>query len=62
MTKQNSDFINQIKVADIPWHRLTTPYGRADEFPELFRKMQGGDSKAFDDLTSMIEHQSTLYH
>jgi hypothetical protein len=62
MNKQNSDFINQIKIEDIPWSRLTTPFGRADEFPELLRKMQAGDSKAFDDLANLIEHQSTLYH
>jgi hypothetical protein len=62
MNKQNSDFINQIKIDDIPWHRLTTPFGRAGEFPELLRKMQAGDSKAFEDLAQLIEHQSTLYH
>jgi hypothetical protein len=62
MNKQNSDFINQIKIGDIPWSRLTTPFGRADKFPELLCKMQEGDSKAFDDLAGLIEHQSTLYH
>ena len=30
VTKQ---YIETVKVSDIPWHRLTTTYGRATDFP-----------------------------
>ena len=28
MTEENKTYIRQLKVADVPWHRLTTAYGR----------------------------------
>ena len=27
-------YIETVQVNDIPWHRLTTTYGRATDFPE----------------------------
>ena len=27
-------YIETVKVSDIPWHRLTTTYGRATDFPD----------------------------
>lgn len=29
-------YIETVQVNDIPWHRLTTIYGRATDFPEAF--------------------------
>ena len=26
-------YIETVQVSDIPWHRLTTTYGRATDFP-----------------------------
>lgn len=62
MNKENSIYIDQIKVEDIPWHRLTTPYGRATEFPSLFDKISHNDVDAIRKLANEIEHQDTLYH
>ena len=33
MTEENRTYITHLKVADVPWHRLTTAYGRGTEFP-----------------------------
>ena len=58
----NLDYINQVKVSGIQWHRLTTPCGRADAFPDLFNQIASGNSKACDLLASLVEHQCTLWH
>ena len=36
MTDNNS-FIQTVKIDEIPWHRLTTAYGRATDFPGYLR-------------------------
>lgn len=28
MTEENRTYITHLKVTDVPWHRLTTAYGR----------------------------------
>ena len=33
MTEENRTYITHLKVADVPWHRLTTAYGRGTDFP-----------------------------
>ena len=33
MTEENRTYITQLKVTDVPWHRLTTAYGRGTDFP-----------------------------
>lgn len=32
-------YIANLKAQDVPWSRLTTAYGRASEFPEIFKKL-----------------------
>ena len=64
VTKQN---IETVKVSDIPWHRLTTTYGRATDFPahlEVLWDMKNVDviDAAGEELAQNIEHQSTLWH
>ena len=64
MTKQ---CIETVKVSDIPWHRLTTTYGRATDFPahlEVLWDMTDVDAidAAGEELAQNIEHQSTLWH
>ena len=64
MTKQ---YIETVKVSDIPWHRLTTSYGRATDFPahlEVLWDMKDVDAidAAGEELAQNIEHQSTLWH
>lgn len=64
VTKQ---YIENVKVSDIPWHRLTTTYGRATDFPahlEVLWDMKDVDAidAAGEELAQNIEHQSTLWH
>ena len=64
VTKQ---YIETVKVSDIPWHRLTTAYGRATDFPahlEVLWDMKnvGAIDVAGEELAQNIEHQSTLWH
>lgn len=64
VTKQ---YIETVKVSDIPWHRLTTTYGRTTDFPahlEVLWDMKNVDAidAAGEELAQNIEHQSTLWH
>ena len=64
VTKQ---YIETVKVSNIPWHRLTTTYGRATDFPahlEVLWDMTDVDAidAAGEELAQNIEHQSTLWH
>ena len=64
VTKQ---YIETVKVSDIPWHRLTTTYGRATDFPahlEVLWDMKDVDAidVVGEELAQNIEHQSTLWH
>ena len=64
VTKQ---YIETVKVSDIPWHRLTTTYGRATDYPahlEVLWEMTDVDAidAAGEELAQNIEHQSTLWH
>lgn len=36
MNEQNLKYIANLKVQDVPWSRLTTAYGRASGFVEIF--------------------------
>ena len=60
-------YIENVKVSDIPWHRLTTSYGRGTDFPNQFDVLWKMDSieavdAAGEDIALNIEHQSTLWH
>ena len=64
VTKQ---YIETVKVSDIPWHRLTTTYGRATDFPAELDVLWNMESlevvdTAGEALELNIEHQSTLWH
>ena len=67
MTEENKTYIRQLKVADVPWHRLTTAYGRGTEFPahltvlEQMRDLSSVKESLYE-LTINMEHQSTLWH
>lgn len=60
-------YIETVQVSDIPWHRLTTTYGRATDFPtelDVLWNMESMESvdAAGEALAQNIEHQSTLWH
>ena len=67
MTEENKTYITYLKVTDVPWHRLTTAYGRGTEFPAHLAVLeQMGDlasvKESLYELTANMEHQSTLWH
>ena len=60
-------YIETAQISDIPWHRLTTSYGRATDFPkelDVLWKMESIDAvdAAGEEIALNIEHQSTLWH
>ena len=60
-------YIETMQISDIPWHRLTTSYGRATNFPtelDVLWKMESIDAvdAAGEEIALNIEHQSTLWH
>lgn len=66
MTEENR-YIENLKIEDVPWHRITTPYSRATEFPqylENIREMKDMESvdEALGEIKNNIEHQETLWH
>ena len=36
---KNQEYIEHLKVEEVPWHRITTTYGRATDFPQYFKIM-----------------------
>ena len=67
MTEENRTYIANLQLSDVPWHRLTTPYGRGTDFPALFAVLEQKKNlktiqNALQKLLSNIEHQSTLWH
>ena len=67
MREENKTYIPHLKVTDVPWHRLTTAYGRGTEFPAHLAVLeQMGDlasvKESLYELTANMEHQSTLWH
>ena len=66
-TADAHDFIDQLTLEGVPWHHLTTPYGRGDELPKLLNALSSLRSQESVDSTvrkisHLIEHQGTLWH
>lgn len=64
---ENEQYPECLTVLDVPWHRLTTPYGRATKFPQYFLALESmEDATAVEDalyeLTINTEHQGTFWH
>ena len=67
MTDSTLRYIENVKVQDIPWHRLTTTYKRATDLPKCFEILNDMNDKdaiemAGEEIAMDIEHQSTLWH
>ena len=74
MNELNLEYILNLKAQDVPWSRITTAYGRASRFPEIFELLGAAvasdeakfDAKDVDDALTVIfneiEHQGTLWH
>lgn len=59
------DYIKNLNVDDIPWHRMVTAYETAENYPEYLRilyEMKDIDEvkKAWNSISD-FEHQSTLF-
>ena len=64
---KNQTYVQNVKLEEIPWHRITTAYSVASDFPEYFNKIWAMNSlalvkEALDEIMSNIEHQGTLWH
>ena len=67
MNTVTQSYIENVQISDIPWHRLTTSYGRATDFPRALDTLWAMESidavdEAGKELALNIEHQSTLWH
>ena len=67
MTEENRTYITHLKNYDVPWHRLTTAYGRGTEFPAYLTVLEqmhdlSSVKESLYKLTINMEHQSTLWH
>lgn len=66
-TADTHDFIDQLTLEGVPWHRLTTPYGRGDELPKLLKNLSSLKNResvesSVRKISQLIEHQGTLWH
>lgn len=66
-TADTHDFIDQLTLEGVPWHRLTTPYGRGDELPKLLKNLSSLKNResvesSVRKISHLIEHQGTLWH
>ena len=66
-TADTHDFIDQLTLEGVPWHRLTTPYGRGDELPKLLKDLSSLKNResvesSVRKRSHLIEHQGTLWH
>ena len=67
MNTITQSYIENVQISDIPWHRLTTSYGRATDFPRALDTLWAMESidavdEAGKEIALNIEHQSTLWH
>ena len=65
--KETRNYIENLKISDVPWNRLPTTYGRATDFPrylETLSKMDSTDDimQCGEEIAMNIEHQGTLLH
>lgn len=66
-TAETHDFIDQLTLEGVPWHRLTTPYDRGDELPKLLKDLSSLKNResvesSVRKISHLIEHQGTLWH
>lgn len=65
MLGSNREYIDNLKIEDIPWDRMVTAYDTAENYPEYLRILDG--MKDLDEVKqawnsiSDFEHQSTLF-
>lgn len=59
------DYIKTLNISDIPWHRMVTAYGTAENYPEFLSILDSMQNiKEMDEALNSIsdfEHQSTMF-
>ena len=56
----NLDFIENIKINEIPWDRLTNFYARSTNFEQLFADAENGNLDAIATIKQSIVHQDGI--
>jgi len=58
-----TSLINDLKAEEIPWSRLLSAYGTAEDFPKYIKYLENAETalEAVHSLGSDIEHQSTMF-
>lgn len=64
---KNRLFMQNLVADEVPWHRMTTAYGRETKFTEYFKSLYDMSDMtavrtALTEITVNIEHQSTFWH
>lgn len=64
---ENKEYMKNLMFEQVPWHRLTTAYGRASDIVNHFQTLrqslnQEDVKKALNEITTHIEHQNTFWH
>lgn len=64
---ENKKYIQNVKIEDVPWDRLSTAYGMAARIPGYLNdiwdmKNMGTVKTALSFIEENIEHQATLWH
>ena len=54
------DFIENIKINQIPWDRLTNFYARSTNFEQLFLEAENGNLEAISAIKQSIVHQDGI--
>ncbi|MDE7104995.1 MAG: hypothetical protein K2O36_03855 [Ruminococcus sp.] len=59
------EYIKSLNIEDIPWHRMVTAYGTAENYPEFLSTLDSMQNiKEMDEALNNIsdfEHQSTMF-
>lgn len=64
---KNQTYIQNLEIDKVPWGKISTAYGRATKFPKYFDTLWNMTDMAMVktalyEVSSSIEHQSTLWH
>lgn len=64
---QNQAYIQNLKLEEVPWHRITTAYGLATDLQDELKTVEEMANRnkvkeALSEIENFIEHQSTLWH
>ena len=72
MNEQNSEYISNLKIDDVPWDRLSCSYGTAELFAQILNSLAKAVKKSkfdekelgelLDEIVAQCEYQETFWH